>query len=87
MDAIRALIGHNIRFMVAIGNVIGCHNKEQPRPSDARRSLRDSTKHAIIKGIVRPKIVFLSLYLLTCCPKPVLINFFLSFFLSFFIQN
>ncbi len=25
MDAIRALIGHNVRFMVAIGNVIG-HN-------------------------------------------------------------
>ncbi len=29
----------------------------------------------VIKGIVHPEIVFLSLYLLTCCPKPVLIYF------------
>ncbi len=27
-NAIRALIGHKVRFMIAIGNVIGCHNKE-----------------------------------------------------------
>ncbi len=29
----------------------------------------------VIKGIVHPKILFLTLYLLTCCPKPVLISF------------